>query len=309
MAEAKAPAGRHQPLAIEVADIGEALDWYGKIFDFTLRGRGERNAFIDMGDQFINFTHVPDQAANGVERRHIGLSSTTASSVKHVPRRQVPRWLRDRSSISSTRGATASKSSSIRYPVYQGAAYLRGMGHALLGEFGLGLVVLSSANPIPRRILRRLGKLDIRILDDFDAVAPRARKSRNGPSTILAPAASARAFTEERSSTTKPICRRSTPLAAWSGTCVEIDELVAHVDEGIALAATAQCEIEDLAVPVERFADVGDLDRDVVDATSRGFLPSAIVPSSREQIASGHMGRPTRRVQAQHRLAAIEGTL
>ena len=35
-------------VAIEVGDIDEALAWYGQIFDFTLRGKGERNAFIDM---------------------------------------------------------------------------------------------------------------------------------------------------------------------------------------------------------------------------------------------------------------------
>src|SRR3954451_16437702 len=59
-------------VAIEVGDIDEALEWYGRIFDFTLRGKGEHNAFIDMGDQFINMTLVPDQAVNGVEKRHIG---------------------------------------------------------------------------------------------------------------------------------------------------------------------------------------------------------------------------------------------
>ena len=52
-------------VAIEVGDIDEALDWYGRIFDFTLRGKGERNAFIDMGDQFINLTLVADQRARG----------------------------------------------------------------------------------------------------------------------------------------------------------------------------------------------------------------------------------------------------
>ena len=59
-------------VAIEVGDIDKALDWYGQIFDFTLRGKGERNAFIDLGDQFINITLVPDYAAAGVEKRHIG---------------------------------------------------------------------------------------------------------------------------------------------------------------------------------------------------------------------------------------------
>src|SRR3954470_18321714 len=59
-------------VAIEVGDIDEALAWYGQIFDFTLRGKGERNAFIDLGDQFINITRVPDYQQEGVERRHIG---------------------------------------------------------------------------------------------------------------------------------------------------------------------------------------------------------------------------------------------
>ena len=45
-------------VAIEVGDIEEALAFYGRIFDFTLRGKGKTNAFIDMGDQFINLTQV-----------------------------------------------------------------------------------------------------------------------------------------------------------------------------------------------------------------------------------------------------------
>jgi catechol 2,3-dioxygenase-like lactoylglutathione lyase family enzyme len=63
-------------VAIEVSDLDKALEWYAQIFDFTLRGKGERNAFIDMGDQFINFTLVKDHAADhvpgGEEKRHIG---------------------------------------------------------------------------------------------------------------------------------------------------------------------------------------------------------------------------------------------
>ncbi|HZK90765.1 MAG TPA: VOC family protein [Stellaceae bacterium] len=59
-------------VAIEVGDIDEALAWYGRIFDFSLRGKGERNTFIDMGDQFVNLTLVPDHAVKGEEKRHIG---------------------------------------------------------------------------------------------------------------------------------------------------------------------------------------------------------------------------------------------
>jgi len=69
-------------VAIEVGDIDEALAWYGQIFDFTLRNRHERSAFIDMGDQFINMTRVPDYAVQGVERRHIGFVVDDRSTIK-----------------------------------------------------------------------------------------------------------------------------------------------------------------------------------------------------------------------------------
>lgn len=59
-------------VAIEVGDIEEALAFYGRIFDFTLRGKGKTNAFIDMGDQFINMTLVLGYAVRGTEKRHLG---------------------------------------------------------------------------------------------------------------------------------------------------------------------------------------------------------------------------------------------
>jgi catechol 2,3-dioxygenase-like lactoylglutathione lyase family enzyme len=60
-------------VAIEVGDIDAALEWYGRLFAFTLRGKGERNAFIDMGDQFINLTLAAGHPSEAVERRHVGL--------------------------------------------------------------------------------------------------------------------------------------------------------------------------------------------------------------------------------------------
>ena len=58
-------------VAIEVGDIEEALAFYGRIFQFTLRGKGKTNAFIDMGDQFINLTQV--SAEHRDSPRHFGL--------------------------------------------------------------------------------------------------------------------------------------------------------------------------------------------------------------------------------------------
>ena len=69
-------------VAIEVGDIDEALAWYGRIFEFSLRGKGERNAFIDMGDQFINLARVADYKVDGVERRHLGFVVDDRSTVK-----------------------------------------------------------------------------------------------------------------------------------------------------------------------------------------------------------------------------------
>jgi len=58
-------------IAMEVGDIEEALDFYGEIFDFKLRSKSETMAFIDLGDQFINFSQGRKQAPD--DRRHVGL--------------------------------------------------------------------------------------------------------------------------------------------------------------------------------------------------------------------------------------------
>ena len=58
-------------VALEVGDLDEALDWYGQIFDFDLRGRGPGMAFIDMGDQFIAISEGRTQPPDS--HRHFGL--------------------------------------------------------------------------------------------------------------------------------------------------------------------------------------------------------------------------------------------
>jgi predicted enzyme related to lactoylglutathione lyase len=58
-------------IALEVGDIDEALAFYGAIFEIELRGRGPRQAFIDMGDQFINLTQSRETPPDG--DRHFGL--------------------------------------------------------------------------------------------------------------------------------------------------------------------------------------------------------------------------------------------
>lgn len=58
-------------IALEVDDVEAALEFYRRIFDFTLRGRHEGMAFIDMGDQFINLSEKRTQPPDRM--RHFGL--------------------------------------------------------------------------------------------------------------------------------------------------------------------------------------------------------------------------------------------
>ena len=58
-------------IALEVDDVDEALDWYGRFFEFTLRGRSPGAAFVDIGDQFIALERGRSQPPD--RGRHFGL--------------------------------------------------------------------------------------------------------------------------------------------------------------------------------------------------------------------------------------------
>ncbi len=59
-------------VALEVGDVDEALEFYGRIFEFELRGHTPGlMAFIDIGDQFIALATGREQPAD--VHRHFGL--------------------------------------------------------------------------------------------------------------------------------------------------------------------------------------------------------------------------------------------
>lgn len=58
-------------VALEVGDIEEALAFYGRLFDFKLRGKDATSAFVDLGDQFLALQKGRTQAPDG--GRHFGL--------------------------------------------------------------------------------------------------------------------------------------------------------------------------------------------------------------------------------------------
>jgi predicted enzyme related to lactoylglutathione lyase len=58
-------------VALEVGNLEEALAFYGRIFELSLRGRAGRMAFVDIGDQFIALAEGRSQGPDG--HRHFGL--------------------------------------------------------------------------------------------------------------------------------------------------------------------------------------------------------------------------------------------
>ena len=68
-------------VALEVADVEEALAWYGRFFGFELRGRaGASMAFVDMGDQFIALAAGRSQPPD--RSRHFGLVVDDKAAVR-----------------------------------------------------------------------------------------------------------------------------------------------------------------------------------------------------------------------------------
>jgi lactoylglutathione lyase len=58
-------------IALEVGDLEEALAFWGRLFEFELRGKSDDMAFIDLGDQFIALQKGRKQPAD--DGRHFGL--------------------------------------------------------------------------------------------------------------------------------------------------------------------------------------------------------------------------------------------
>ncbi len=58
-------------VALVVGDIDAALEFYGRLFDFTLRGRDKNSAFIDLGDQFLALQKGNARTAD--DGHHFGL--------------------------------------------------------------------------------------------------------------------------------------------------------------------------------------------------------------------------------------------
>jgi lactoylglutathione lyase len=67
-------------VALEVGDLDEALEFYGRLFDFELRGRVPGMAFLDMGDQFLALAEGRRQGPD--DGRHFGLVVSDREAVR-----------------------------------------------------------------------------------------------------------------------------------------------------------------------------------------------------------------------------------
>jgi predicted enzyme related to lactoylglutathione lyase len=82
MSKAKARAIGFNHIALEVGDVEEALSFYGRIFEFELRGKSENMAFIDLGDQFLALQKGRGQPPD--DGRHFGLVVDDKNAVRQA---------------------------------------------------------------------------------------------------------------------------------------------------------------------------------------------------------------------------------
>jgi lactoylglutathione lyase len=78
-------------VALEVGDLDAALDLYGRLFSFELRGRVPGMAFIDMGDQFLALSEGRSQPPD--DARHFGLVVDDKDAVRAAVEREGLRML------------------------------------------------------------------------------------------------------------------------------------------------------------------------------------------------------------------------
>ena len=78
----KARAVGFNHVALEVGDIEEALEFYGKLFDFKLRSKSDTSAFIDLGDQFLALQQGRKQSPD--DGRHFGLVVDDREAVREA---------------------------------------------------------------------------------------------------------------------------------------------------------------------------------------------------------------------------------
>jgi len=121
-------------VALEVGDIDAALDFYGALLGFELRGRvGSRMAFLDAGDQFVALSAPRRSPAD--EDRHVGFVVDSRAAFEAAARAAGVALLPGRGT--RVRDPWGNQIEIVQYDEVQfskTAAVLRGMGLGGLGK-------------------------------------------------------------------------------------------------------------------------------------------------------------------------------
>jgi len=95
--ERKARALGINHVVLEVDDLDKALEFYGALFEFQLRGKSEHNAIIDLGDQFVQLTLGRTQVAD--TKRHFGFVVDDREAVRRAMEKLGLKSINDRLNI------------------------------------------------------------------------------------------------------------------------------------------------------------------------------------------------------------------
>ena len=134
-------------LVLEVDDLDKALEFYGGLFEFELRGRSDHNAFIDLGDQFIQLTLGRTQVAD--TKRHFGFVVDDREAVRRAMDRLGIKSVNERMNILDPWG------NRIEIVPYDGVQFtkaehvLKGMGVGVLGKTASAIAELKKKNMAP----------------------------------------------------------------------------------------------------------------------------------------------------------------
>src|SRR5579885_3324299 len=127
----------------------------------------------------------------------------------------------------------------------------------------IALSVFSSARPMPRSTCGALVNWTLPYSITSTRLPQGSRKSRKGPHQTracrLCERPDLRSVVHHHAEVPLPVLVRRLGLH-------ERDELVAHVDKGLALAAAAELELENLPIEIERCIDIAHLEGDMVHA-------------------------------------------
>ena len=145
--EKKARALGINHVVLEVDDLDKALEFYGGLFEFELRGRSDHNAFIDLGDQFIQLTLGRTQVAD--TKRHFGFVVDDREAVRRAMDRLGIKSVNERMNILDPWG------NRIEIVPYDDVQFtkaehiLKGMGVGVLGKTASAIEELKKKNMAP----------------------------------------------------------------------------------------------------------------------------------------------------------------